>query len=96
MQRIANDLHGQLLALSSCIHDGMVHDEGWCFIELGRRIKRTIVSCRILDAFGEEQDPQNLMLALRIGDCDITWRVRFGQQAHAEGLKLLLQSTDHP
>ena len=97
LQTVSQSIHSQLLALSSCIHDGMMHDEGWCFIELGRRIERASITCRVLDAFTNTVDHADLMLALRIADCDITWRVRHGHQVHPEGLKqLLLHSRQHP
>ena len=111
-QRLCNRIHGQLLAISSSLHDGMMHDETWSFIELGRHVERSQITCRILHAFSSNSDAsstettqtnyatydsQDLILALSITDSDLIWRTRHGDRIDQQQLhQFLIHHHQHP
>lgn len=61
-------------------HDNMTRAQGWRFLDMGRRIERSIQICTFLDSVLAAPDPENLGLleaVLEVCDCSITYRSRY-------------------
>jgi uncharacterized alpha-E superfamily protein len=51
---------------------------GWRFLELGRRIERALLTCRLVRAFAEKGAPEGgLDLLLELADSQISYRQRY-------------------
>ena len=51
---------------------------GWRFLELGRRIERAVLTCRLTRAFAEPDTPDgSLDLLLELADSQISYRQRY-------------------
>ncbi len=61
-------------------NDNMTRAQGWRFLDMGRRIERSIQICTFLDCVLGAPDPENLGLleaVLEVCDCSITYRSRY-------------------
>lgn len=91
-----------LLALSGLASESMVRDPGWRFMEIGRRIERSLQLVRLLRAcVGEERgratDSLLLESVLVAAESIITYRRRYRSQAQpATVLDLLLLAPENP
>jgi uncharacterized alpha-E superfamily protein len=91
-----------LLALSGLASESMVRDPGWRFMEIGRRIERSLQLCALLRAvMGEERgkatDSLLLESVLVAAESIITYRRRYRSQAQPETvLDLLLLAPENP
>jgi uncharacterized alpha-E superfamily protein len=95
-----DDLLLLLLSFSGQTMDGMTRDNGWRFLEFGRRIERAADLCDvILHALAEPDDKEDVRLSalLEIGNSAMTYRSRyvFGPDA-APVLDLLLADESNP
>ena len=56
----------------------MVQLGGWRFLELGRRIERSLATCRFVQQFGGEPAPDGALdVLLELCDSQITYRQRY-------------------
>jgi uncharacterized alpha-E superfamily protein len=91
-----------LLALSGLAAESMVRDDGWQFLEAGRRIERGIQLCALLSATvtsGRDDATDSLVLesALTAAESIITYRRRYRSRARVETvLDLLLLDASNP
>jgi uncharacterized alpha-E superfamily protein len=91
-----------LLALSGLSSESLVRDAGWQFLEIGRRIERSIQLCQLLSAtlvFPTNQVVDSLVLesTLMATESIITYRRRYRGVARIETvLDLLLLDPDNP
>jgi uncharacterized circularly permuted ATP-grasp superfamily protein/uncharacterized alpha-E superfamily protein len=61
-------------------NDNMTRAQGWRFLDMGRRIERSIQICTFLDSVFSAPDAENLGLleaVLEVCDCSITYRSRY-------------------
>ncbi len=61
-------------------NDNMTRAQGWRFLDMGRRIERTIQGCTFLDSVLSAPEGENLGLleaVLEVCDCSITYRSRY-------------------
>ncbi len=61
-------------------NDNMTRAQGWRFLDMGRRIERSIQICTFLDSVLSAPDAENLGLleaVLEVCDCSITYRSRY-------------------
>lgn len=91
-----------LSALSGLMHESMIRGIGWRFMELGKRIERTMqiintVRC-LMTPVTDEQDQSTLLTALLVSmEVLITYRRRGRQQSGIElGLQLVLLDDSNP
>lgn len=67
-----------LAALSGLTQESMNRDAGWRFLDIGRRIERAILTCRIARTFiDEEATAEDLEVMLDLVDSQITYRSRY-------------------
>ena len=91
-----------LLALAGLSAESMVHDAGWQFMEIGRRIERAIQLCQLLDATvvdASDLATDSLVLesTLTMAESIITYRRRYRCQAQLQTvLDLLVLDTHNP
>ena len=91
-----------MLALSGLSAESMVRDDGWQFMEAGRRIERALQLCGLLHAtVTERRDAatDSLVLESALTACEsiITYRRRYRSRAQIEtALDLLLLDTGNP
>jgi uncharacterized circularly permuted ATP-grasp superfamily protein/uncharacterized alpha-E superfamily protein len=91
-----------LLALSGLAAESMVRDDGWQFLEAGRRIERGTQLCALLSATvtsqrGDATDSLVLESVLTAAESIITYRRRFRSRARVETvLDLLLLDDANP
>ncbi|MGE3620963.1 MAG: circularly permuted type 2 ATP-grasp protein [Acidimicrobiia bacterium] len=84
-----------MLALSGLSSESMVRDDGWQFMEAGRRIERALQLCRLLEATvvvrrDDVTDSLVLESALTSAESIITYRRRYRSVAQVETLLDLL------
>jgi uncharacterized circularly permuted ATP-grasp superfamily protein/uncharacterized alpha-E superfamily protein len=91
-----------LLALSGLAGESMVRDDGWQFLDAGRRIERALQLCELLDATvtvrrDEATDSLVLESVLTAAESIITYRRRYRSRAQvATVLDLLLFEASNP
>ena len=65
-------------AFSGLAQENMTQLAGWRFLELGRRIERAVLTCRLTRAFAEPGVPDgSLDLLLELADSQISYRQRY-------------------
>jgi len=65
-------------ALSGLAQENMTQLAGWRFLELGRRIERSLLTCRLVRAFAEAGAPDGgLDVLLELADSQISYRQRY-------------------
>ncbi len=65
-------------ALSGLEQENMTQLAGWRFLELGRRIERALLTCRLVRAFAEKGAPEGgLDVLLELADSQISYRQRY-------------------
>jgi uncharacterized alpha-E superfamily protein len=65
-------------AFSGLAQENMTQLAGWRFLELGRRIERSLLTCRLVRAFAEKGAPDGgLDLLLELADSQISYRQRY-------------------
>jgi uncharacterized circularly permuted ATP-grasp superfamily protein/uncharacterized alpha-E superfamily protein len=67
-----------IAALSGLAQENMTQRAGWRFLELGRRIERALVTCRLVRAFAHAAAVDGgLDVLLELADSQITYRQRY-------------------
>jgi uncharacterized circularly permuted ATP-grasp superfamily protein/uncharacterized alpha-E superfamily protein len=67
-----------IAAFSGLAQENMTQLAGWRFLELGRRIERALLTCRLTRAFAETVAPDGgLDLLLELADSQISYRQRY-------------------
>jgi uncharacterized circularly permuted ATP-grasp superfamily protein/uncharacterized alpha-E superfamily protein len=67
-----------IAALSGLAQENMTQRAGWRFLELGRRIERALVTCRLVRAFAHTDAVDGgLDVLLELADSQITYRQRY-------------------
>jgi uncharacterized circularly permuted ATP-grasp superfamily protein/uncharacterized alpha-E superfamily protein len=67
-----------IAALSGLAQENMTQRAGWRFLELGRRIERALVTCRLVRCFAQaERVDGGLDVLLELADSEITYRQRY-------------------
>jgi uncharacterized alpha-E superfamily protein len=65
-------------SLSGLAQENMTQLAGWRFLELGRRIERALLTCRLVRAFAEKGAPDGgLDVLLDLADSQISYRQRY-------------------
>ncbi len=65
-------------AFSGLVQENMNRLVGWRFLDVGRRLERAVLTCRILRALAEPQATTGVLDALlEVGDSQITYRQRY-------------------
>ncbi|HUC51813.1 MAG TPA: circularly permuted type 2 ATP-grasp protein [Xanthobacteraceae bacterium] len=65
-------------AFSGLAQENMTQLAGWRFLELGRRIERAVLTCRLTRCFAEPSAPDgSLDLLLELADSQISYRQRY-------------------
>jgi uncharacterized alpha-E superfamily protein len=65
-------------SLSGLAQENMTQLAGWRFLELGRRIERAILTCRVVRCFAQGAAPDGgLDVLLELADSQITYRQRY-------------------
>lgn len=87
-----------LSAFSGLASENMNRLTGWRFLEMGRRIERSIALMRFVRTFGEPGAPQGaLNVLLQLADSQITYRSRYVMmEARGPVLDLVLLDPDNP
>ncbi|WP_245454261.1 circularly permuted type 2 ATP-grasp protein [Aquabacter cavernae] len=85
-------------AFSGLASENMNRLTGWRFLEMGRRIERSIALMRFVRTFGEPGAPQGALNALlQLSDSQITYRSRYVMmEARGPVLDLVLLDPDNP
>ena len=77
MERVEGALR-IIAALSGLAQENMTQRAGWRFLELGRRIERALVTCRLVRAFARVTHIDGgLDVILELADSQITYRQRY-------------------
>src|SRR5580658_181703 len=67
-----------IASLSGLAQENMTQLAGWRFLELGRRIERALLTCRLVRAFAEKGAPDGgLDVLLELADSQISYRQRY-------------------
>ena len=67
-----------IAAFSGLAQENMTQLAGWRFLELGRRIERALLTCRLIRAFAEAGAPDGgLDVLLELADSQISYRQRY-------------------
>jgi uncharacterized circularly permuted ATP-grasp superfamily protein/uncharacterized alpha-E superfamily protein len=66
-----------IAALSGLAQENMTQRAGWRFLELGRRIERALVTCRLVRSFAFASIEGGLEVLLELADSQITYRQRY-------------------
>jgi uncharacterized alpha-E superfamily protein len=65
-------------AFSGLAQENMTRLAGWRFLELGRRIERAVLTCRLTRSFADQDAPDgSLDLLLELADSQISYRQRY-------------------
>jgi uncharacterized alpha-E superfamily protein len=85
-------------SLSGLAQENMTQLAGWRFLELGRRIERAIMTCRLVRAFARAGAPDGgLDVLLEIADSQITYRQRYVMiAARAPVIDLVMLDPNNP
>ncbi len=71
---------GALAAFNGLTHENMTRNFGWSFLDMGRRMTRALNLSHMLETVlgrGNQDDGANLLFALELADCFITYRSRY-------------------
>jgi uncharacterized circularly permuted ATP-grasp superfamily protein/uncharacterized alpha-E superfamily protein len=91
-----------LLALSGLLHESMIRGVGWRFLQMGRRLERSLQTLALVQSLlGEtrSEDDQTLLLQSMLLTLEvlITYRRRYrGRMEVVHGLELVLIDTSNP
>jgi uncharacterized circularly permuted ATP-grasp superfamily protein/uncharacterized alpha-E superfamily protein len=66
-----------IAAFSGLVHENMVRQHGWRFLETGRRIERGLAIARAARYCGMSDQPGDLDALLELADSQITYRIRY-------------------
>ncbi len=67
-----------LAAFAGLAEENMNRGDGWRFLEIGRRLERSVTTCRFARQFGEQTAPQECLdVLLDLIDSPITYRSRY-------------------
>lgn len=66
-----------IAAFSGLVHENMVRQHGWRFLETGRRIERGLAIARAVRYCGMSGQPGELDALLELADSQITYRIRY-------------------
>jgi uncharacterized alpha-E superfamily protein len=67
-----------IASLSGLAQENMTQLAGWRFLELGRRIERALLTCRLVRCFAESGAPDGgLDVLLELADSQISYRQRY-------------------
>ena len=85
-------------AFSGLAQENMTRLAGWRFLELGRRIERALLTCRLTRAFADKDGPDgSLDLLLELADSQISYRQRYVMiAAPAPVLDLVMLDPNNP
>jgi len=85
-------------ALSGLAQENMTQLAGWRFLELGRRIERALLTCRMVRCFAEAGAPEGgLDVLLELADSQISYRQRYVMiAAHAPVIDLVMLDPNNP
>ncbi len=85
-------------AFSGLAQENMNRLNGWRFLEIGRRIERAIATCRFVRQFAAPDAPVEALDALlELGDCQITYRLRYVMvAARAPAIDLVMLDKNNP
>ena len=85
-------------SLSGLAQENMTQLAGWRFLELGRRIERAILTCRLVRCFAEAGAPDGgLDVLLELADSQITYRQRYVMvAARAPVIDLVMLDPNNP
>ena len=96
---VLNTLVHDLAAFSGMEMENMTRGHGWVFLDLGKRLERSIAVARLLEAALRGSGPRELLLEplLEITDSVMTYRRRYFAEARvAAVLDLLLLDSTNP
>jgi uncharacterized circularly permuted ATP-grasp superfamily protein/uncharacterized alpha-E superfamily protein len=87
-----------IAALSGLAQENMTQLAGWRFLELGRRIERALLTCRLIRAFAETGAPEGgLDVLLEFADSQISYRQRYVMiAAQAPVVDLVMLDPNNP
>jgi uncharacterized circularly permuted ATP-grasp superfamily protein/uncharacterized alpha-E superfamily protein len=87
-----------IAALSGLAQENMTQLAGWRFLELGRRIERAVLTCRLTRCFAEAGAPEgSLDVMLELADSQISYRQRYVMiAAHAPVVDLVMLDPNNP
>jgi uncharacterized circularly permuted ATP-grasp superfamily protein/uncharacterized alpha-E superfamily protein len=87
-----------IAALSGLAQENMTQLAGWRFLELGRRIERAVLTCRLARCFAESGAPEgSLDVLLELADSQISYRQRYVMiAAHAPVVDLVMLDPNNP
>jgi uncharacterized circularly permuted ATP-grasp superfamily protein/uncharacterized alpha-E superfamily protein len=87
-----------IAALSGLAQENMTQLAGWRFLELGRRIERALLTCRLTRAFAEAGAPNGgLDVLLELADSQISYRQRYVMiAAQAPVVDLVMLDPNNP
>jgi uncharacterized circularly permuted ATP-grasp superfamily protein/uncharacterized alpha-E superfamily protein len=87
-----------IAALSGLAQENMTQLAGWRFLELGRRIERALLTCRLIRAFAETGAPDGgLDVLLEFADSQISYRQRYVMiAAQAPVIDLVMLDPNNP
>jgi uncharacterized alpha-E superfamily protein len=85
-------------SLSGLAQENMTQLAGWRFLELGRRIERALLTCRLARTFAEKKAPDGgLDVLLELADSQISYRQRYVMiAALAPVIDLVLLDPNNP
>jgi uncharacterized circularly permuted ATP-grasp superfamily protein/uncharacterized alpha-E superfamily protein len=87
-----------IAALSGLAQENMTQRAGWRFLELGRRIERALVTCRLVRAFAHTGAVDGALdVLLELADSQITYRQRYLMvAAQAPVIDLVMLDPNNP
>ncbi len=87
-----------IASLSGLAQENMTQLAGWRFLELGRRIERAILTCRLVRCFAQAGAPDGCLdVLLELADSQITYRQRYVMvAARAPVIDLVVLDPNNP
>jgi uncharacterized circularly permuted ATP-grasp superfamily protein/uncharacterized alpha-E superfamily protein len=87
-----------IASFSGLAQENMTQLAGWRFLELGRRIERAVLTCRLTRCFAEPGAPDgSLDLLLELADSQISYRQRYVMiAAHKPVVDLVMLDPNNP
>lgn len=100
LDELLNDLVVEFAALDGLFYESMTRSPAWRFLELGRRLERSLYTVSLVQALLEtptDQMAKSLENLLRVADSLMTYRSRYLADVHwAATLDLLLTDDTNP